>query len=1084
MKTSRTPFDLADPESATTDPRRLLNFGIRWRRVLLALGLLIMFYVQEVLGKPRNPWFAITVGSYSVFMLSLELLARTIRPYHNNFWRAARLEVHIVFATILYLLTGSLGIAFLVYLPWMISAAFYFSLSYAFLFALEATILGFFAPLVFGGSFQSLLSSEFLLQSALLALGLIGTNLYTAYLWHEINATWRARVRQMKMLKEVGVAISAVRSLDETLAAIFNSTAKLIPFETGMILTWDQQNQALSPRAHRGYDSAFLREHIFAFQLGKGLTGYVAESRKPLLVPNVPQSSPVPPLYPDIATGKPLRSLVAVPLVFRNELLGVFELTSDRVNAFDKDQLEMLEWLARQIGVALHNAQLQEQVSQKLQEAEFQLRELTSLYNISLAMTDRGLDVEALLSEIVRQAAGLLNAHGGGLLLCYPEDRKVTMVFTHNLDLMKGFTFEFGQGIAGRVGETGTPMIVNDYQNWEGHEPQLTVEPYCSLIRAVLQVPLKWHDQVIGVLSVSDNTGSRKFEKKDQKLLERFANHAAVAIGNARTHSYLRLLVSNSPNAIIAVDKKGHITEYNEASEKILGYSRPEVQDLAVAHIYYDGIEEARLIDRMLRKAGERGISNYPTFVRSKSGEKIPIRLAGAMLHDEAGEHLGSIGIMTDLRREKSLLDDKRKGDFLAELEHYPQTQDEPILSLDDLRRRLVGQLQMVLRFCQSKYLVLFANVREDENVLSAIAWTGLPSAVQTELPHFNWRKAELLPAEGPREECLQIEAQAIATWREQERQRQMIAGIRGSNAHFFADAACLIPLRIADNYRSVLVFGPFQDSNTWQNEKNLLEDVSLTVGTGALSWLQALYLRSREQEAKTSAKLIIHRTRMNLLQINGKLGLVKRLNSPDSQSFQAAVEGENLVDHLSKSVSRALTSSVVDMEREDYHFQVYSLATLVQNCAHGFVKVTEERNRELRIDPSVERLPYARVDTTLLQIAVSNLIDNALKYSFEHTYILIKSEYDTKSARIIVDDYGEQLSEEARTNLSEPGLRWNATSRHIPGMGLGLWEAAVIARNHGGKLDFRSVSGPAYGRGGHNVRVWIELPLDDVYSR
>ena len=315
-------------------------------------------------------------------------------------------------------------------------------------------------------------------------------------------------------------------------------------------------------------------------------------------------------------------------------------------------------------------------------------------------MTARELDIDALLQTIVNRSSTCLERTAAEYLLDYPEEREVRMVFTHNLDAMRNFKFKFGEGMAGRIVEHGKPMIVNDYHTWEGRVRTLDEEPYRGLFKAVTEVPLKWQDQIIGVLSVSDGNPDRAFDEQDQHLLERFANHAALAIGNARIHSYRQKLVSSSPNAIIAVDRRGYVTEFNEASESILGFRKDDVIGQYVACYYYNGEEEARKIKLSLMDAGEEGINDYPTYVRGSTGEKIPIRLSAVLLRDEVGEEIGSLGIMTDLRDEIGLLLEQERSELLAVLEHYPQ--DEPILSLSDLRKRLTGQLQIAREFCQS----------------------------------------------------------------------------------------------------------------------------------------------------------------------------------------------------------------------------------------------------------------------------------------------------------------------------------------------------------------------------------------------
>ncbi len=1065
--------------SLRSDPLSWIERGVQGRRVLFILLLFVLLLVQNALGKPLNPWFNIVMLAYMAYLLLLERLSRVSERYHHTSWRAIRTQSHLMVAALILAFSGTTTVSYLVYLPWVITSAIYLKPRWAALTAVEAVIL---ASLVFWISGQ-VPTDRLWSEIALLAVGFAGASLFTVYLWQKLVTEWRLRVQQISTLQKVGSAITAAVGLAETFEKIFDLTRTLIPFETALILSWDSTHEFLLPRAHRGYDPDFVREKGFTFRPNEGLTGLAVGTKSPLLVLDVERDAPALPRYPEISEGKLLRSFMAVPLIFRDDLLGVFELTSDRPGVFNEKHLEILNWLADQITIAMRNAQLQQQLQNEITEAERQYKELSDLYDISVAMILQGFDVEALLKTIVGRATGLLRAHGGGVLLSYPKEEVVRMIFTHNLDAMRDFACKFGEGMAGRVAELGEPIIVDDYQAWEHRLPGLSQEPYRSLLRAVVQVPLKWKGQVIGVLAVSDNNPDRAFDQTDDLLLlERFANQAALAIGNARLNAYRQKLISISQVAIIRINEEGCIQEFNEASERILGFKEEEVLGDRISRYYYDGEREARKINRKLIDAGDQGVTGYRTYVRSRKGERIPIDFSGMLLYDEARKPIGSFGIMNDKRQEIALLDSQRKGDLLAELEHYPQ--DEPILSLADLRKRLIGQLTMVRDFCQAKYLILFASIMEGETVLSAIAWTDLPRRIVGQLPHYNWRKAGMQPSDGSQDDILAYEAALIAEWSlNEEQRRRMIAGIRGSNSKFFEDAACVIPLRLADNFRSVLVYGPFSDQGGIGCDADFLKSVNLIIGTGALSWLQALHLRTRQERAELAAALIIHRTKIRLQQLDGKLGLIKRLVDTDSSVFSVADEGEKLVADLSRSISKALTTNVVEMEPEDYKFQRFLLAALVQNCVEDFERRAKDKNRELYVDSSIEYLPYAEVDPTYLSIALSNLVDNALKYSFEGTYIQVSSEYDTRMAKIFVDDVGDQLPDAARASLRAPGLRWRVSTRQIPGMGLGLWEANRIAEIHGGRLNFQSVRVPQYGKEAHQVRVWLEIPLCQDYG-
>jgi nitrate/nitrite-specific signal transduction histidine kinase len=139
-----------------------------------------------------------------------------------------------------------------------------------------------------------------------------------------------------------------------------------------------------------------------------------------------------------------------------------------------------------------------------------------------------------LLESIVERAVTLLQAEGGGIYLYDPEREELKLdIGCGHGEKFVGTTLKPGEGMAGKVFQTGEPLIVDDYRTWEGRAP--VYEPD-QLFSAVLEVPLKWQDWTIGVLAINANMQERTFNQDDVWLATLFANQAAIAIENARIY--------------------------------------------------------------------------------------------------------------------------------------------------------------------------------------------------------------------------------------------------------------------------------------------------------------------------------------------------------------------------------------------------------------------------------------------------------------------------------------------------------------------------------------------------------------------
>ena len=160
-----------------------------------------------------------------------------------------------------------------------------------------------------------------------------------------------------------------------------------------------------------------------------------------------------------------------------------------------------------------------------------QAEELAALHATSLDIIAPH-ELPTLLETIVERATRLLGVPASCLSVCDPVHREVRYVVSHHCKRdYTGMVIKYGEGVVGRIAESGKPLLVNDYFTWPGRLPVFNEE---AAHGAVLGVPMIWQGQVIGVLEVLSRKEDRIFTVADEELLMPFANHAAIAVENAR----------------------------------------------------------------------------------------------------------------------------------------------------------------------------------------------------------------------------------------------------------------------------------------------------------------------------------------------------------------------------------------------------------------------------------------------------------------------------------------------------------------------------------------------------------------------
>jgi sigma-B regulation protein RsbU (phosphoserine phosphatase) len=183
-------------------------------------------------------------------------------------------------------------------------------------------------------------------------------------------------VDKLRMLLDITKTISRSLDLDEVLSLVMDTLDSLIPYDAaGIYLVkcsrplpeWEggvDETCVFHTQAVRGYDIEDMQE--LSLKMGEGLIGHVALSSKPFISPDVRKE----PRYVN-ARGR-TRSEMVAPIISNDEVIGVFDLESDELNAYANDDLEILLLLSSQVAIIIEKVMLHEQLIEK-QRLETQL---------------------------------------------------------------------------------------------------------------------------------------------------------------------------------------------------------------------------------------------------------------------------------------------------------------------------------------------------------------------------------------------------------------------------------------------------------------------------------------------------------------------------------------------------------------------------------------------------------------------------------------------------------------------------------------------------------------------------------------
>ncbi len=183
----------------------------------------------------------------------------------------------------------------------------------------------------------------------------------------------------------------------------------------------------------------------------------------------------------------------------------------------------------------------------------------------------KGLDLDAALTAIVDAAVKLTHAEEGSILLKEEKTNELFMVASRNFreEYARTFRLPANDSLAGSVITSGEPILI------DASAPKKIKTQY--LVRSLIYVPLKIRKTTVGVLGVDNRleTGII-FTEREVKLLGMLAEYAVIAIGNARTHlstaaekKKLDAIVTNIHDGILLFDSSGNLMLANPVARKI-----------------------------------------------------------------------------------------------------------------------------------------------------------------------------------------------------------------------------------------------------------------------------------------------------------------------------------------------------------------------------------------------------------------------------------------------------------------------------------------------------------------------------------
>lgn len=541
-----------------------------------------------------------------------------------------------------------------------------------------------------------------------------------------------------------------------------------------------------------------------------------------------------------------------------------------------------------------------------------------------------------------------------------------------------------------------------------------------------------------------------------------------------------RLIFENSPLGIFNFDDKGTITHCNDRFLKIVGTTR----DKLIGFSMVTSIEDEKMAEAV-RLVLSRQLGHYEGEYRSViSGKITPIKADYSPNISHDGKLLGGIGIFEDIterrKAEEALKLDESRLQALLELD---QMADASLKEIADFTQ------EEAVRLTQSK-LGYLAFLNEEQTVFSMYSWS-----------KSSWSKSAM-------EECkladLKIEYPVISIglWGEAIRQRRPV--ITNDYAapnpwkkgypkeHVKITRHMNIPVFEGDRIVAVAGVGNKEENYDESDVRQLTllmegmwRQVQRKRSEDSLKKYAEDLAKANEELSKANEELksldrmkddflsnVSHEFKTPLTSIQGysQLILDGTLGDINDQQKKAVDTVIRNSDRLRRLVDSLLYLSRAQVGRIRYYFEKVQLAELIDNCIHD--QLLQAKNKGVILQTDIEDIPPIKGDRDKLTDVLTNLIDNALKFTSEGGRIVVSARKIPEGVHIEVKDTGIGIPADHIPHLFQRFYQVDSsTSRRYGGTGLGLYIAKTIVEAHEGKIWIESEEDKG-------TTVHVELPM------
>lgn len=466
----------------------------------------------------------------------------------------------------------------------------------------------------------------------------------------------------LELLYNISRELASALDLQTVLQRVLSLSMKNVGVDRGSIIVLDE---AFHPVASAIMINDKLIKNTtqqLSWTLENGLAGWVLRNKQGVMIPDTSidarwSNNPSATYTPD-----EINSVVCVPLVVREQLVGVMTLVHPIQDYFHPGQFALIQSIADQASIAILNGRLYD-------ESRRQARVMTAVAE-SAAMITGTLDLQEVLRRILEQISQALRVETVSLALVDPEAGMLAYAASTSDSAIPllGRKIALGAGVAGWVAQEGKGLIIPEMSQ----DPRFLAEKEEGLhnnLRSIACAPISSSGKVIGVLEAI-NSLEGNFDPAALQVLTGIGSLAGTAIRHAQlfnqlqnAHKRYHDLFEDSIDPILITNWRGQILEINHPAELMTSLDQPTLVSKSISDLH---TINTGLLGSEFEHLSSGETVSYESVLTTQRGTQVPIQVYARAVVIDNIENIQ--WILRDITERKNL--DHLREDLTAMIYH------------------------------------------------------------------------------------------------------------------------------------------------------------------------------------------------------------------------------------------------------------------------------------------------------------------------------------------------------------------------------------------------------------------------------